>query len=429
MRKLTLFTIFILSLVSVSSKNETISPNTAYETWGFFGHKRINRLAVFILPSDMLALYKPEIDYITEHAIDPDKRRYIVPSEAFRHYINLDRWAFLPQDKIDAQILHTDISIVTTKNDTLQLIDYQTIRKIKKDYFLKSKAIRKLFGRDSIAVADSFFRRFFMYNVAKIQFDDPLSIAPDSLRLLFKKERLSFKDSIKSVFARDRLTQHGILPYHLLSVQKQLTEAFVQKNKNRILKLSAELGHYLADAHVPLHTNSNYDGQFSNQRGIHAFWESRLPELFADVRYDFFVGRAEYIEKPKEYFWNIVLASNKLTAKVLQIEKDINQQFPPDKKYCIETVSGVAIQKPCFDYAQLYHDKLDGMVEEQMRKAIFALGSAWYTAWVDAGQPDLLDLKIEIIAADSLKEKKERQLADSLINNDGKMLGRDEGKQ
>jgi hypothetical protein len=392
-------------------------------TWGFFAHKRINRLAVFTLPPDMMPLFKKEIEYITEHAVDPDKRRYMVATEGYRHYINLDRWSFLPHDKIEAQILHTEIYVVDDKNDTLQLVDYQSIRKQKRDYFLKSKAIRKLFSRDSIAVADSFYRRFFINNLIKIELDEPLSIEPDSLKVLFKKEQLSMKN-IKAAFAKDKLTQHGILPYHLQTVQKQLTDAFIKKDKNRILKLSAELGHYLADAHVPLHTISNYDGQLTNQTGIHAFWESRLPELFADNQYDFFVGRAEYINNTKEYFWNIVLESNKLVNKVLQIEKELNKSFPIDKKYCVETINGVAIQKPCFDYANAFHDKLSGMVEAQMRATILALGSAWYTAWVDAGQPNLEDLKVDETV---LIDKKEVLKLDSLTQNGGKMIGRDEG--
>jgi hypothetical protein len=431
MRNLSLFVLLLFLLVSFYPKNEN-DLSTSFEIWGFFGHKRINRLAVFILPSDMLYLYKKEIDYLTEHAIDPDKRRYTVSTEGYRHYINLDKWAFLPQDKIDAQILHTEIFVVNSQNDTFQLIDYQSIKKIKKDYFFKSKNIRRLFGRDSIAIADSFMRRFFIYNISKIEPDEPLPLSTDSLKILFWKERFSFKESIKSAFAKDKLTQTGILPYHLLSMQKQLTVAFLQKDKNRILKLSADMGHYIADAHVPLHTVSNYDGQFTNQSGVHSFWESRLPELFADARYNFYVGRAEYIEKPKEYFWNIVLESHKLADKVLQVEKEINQLYPPDKKYCIETINGIAVQKPCFDYAQLYHDKLDGMVEDQMRKAVFALGSAWYTAWVDAGQPDLNDLKIvdkETRIMQAKLDSIELLKADSLIQNEGKMLGQDEGKQ
>jgi hypothetical protein len=394
-------------------------------TWGFFAHKRINRLAVFTLPSDMMPLFKKEIEYITEHAIDPDKRRFIINTEGYRHYINLDRWSFLPQDKLEAQILHTDILVVTDKSDTLQLIDYQSIRKYKKDYYLKSKAIRRLFGRDSITVADSFYRNFFIYNLSKIQPDDPLSISTDSLKNLFKKEQFTLK-GIKAVFAKDRLTQHGILPYHLQTMQRQLTDAFTKKDKNRILKLSAELGHYIADAHVPLHTTSNYDGQLTSQSGIHAFWESRLPELFADARYDFFVGKAIYIDKPREYFWNIISASNKLAINVLQIEKKLSAQFPNDNKYCLGTINNVVTQKPCFDYSEAFHNELSGMVEARMQQAILALGSAWYTAWVDAGQPDLSKLQDSTPNNDS---KTEEVMAEKAIQNGGKMIGRDEGKQ
>jgi hypothetical protein len=403
-------------------------PKKPSATWGFFGHKRINRLAVFTLPEEMLPLFKTEIEYLTEHAVDPDRRRFMAASEGFRHYINLDKWAFLPQDKWEAQILHTDIFIVGEKNDTSLFVDYQTIRKQKRDYYFKAKSIKRLFGRDSIVVSDSIYRRFFMNNLSKLEFDTPLSISPDSLINFFKKERLNLiskgeKNPIKAVFAKDKLTQHGILPYHLQAVQRQLTDAFLSKNKSKILKLAAELGHYLADAHIPLHTVSNYDGQLTNQNGVHAFWESRLPELFADNQYDFFVGKSVYIDKPRAYFWDIVFQSNKLVANSLKAEKEVAQKFEIDKKYCPETVEGTVIQKQCFDYARAYHDRLGGMVEGQMRRAILAVGSAWHTAWVDAGKPNLRDLKNTPL---SILEEKEQKETENTIKNGGKMIGRPE---
>jgi hypothetical protein len=54
-----------------------------------------------------------------------------------------------------------------------------------------------------------------------------------------------------------------------------------RKNQTKILRYSAEIGHYIADAHVPLHTCTNHNGQLTNQIGIHSFWESRIPELLA----------------------------------------------------------------------------------------------------------------------------------------------------
>ena len=35
---------------------------------------------------------------------------------------------------------------------------------------------------------------------------------------------------------------------------------------------------------------------------------------------------------------------------------------------------------------------MKGMVEQRMRDAIKSIGSVWYTAWVNAGQPDLNSL-------------------------------------
>ena len=44
----------------------------------------------------MLLFYKPNIDFISEHATDPDKRRYAIASEGARHYINIDHYGKYP---------------------------------------------------------------------------------------------------------------------------------------------------------------------------------------------------------------------------------------------------------------------------------------------------------------------------------------------
>ena len=404
-----------------------LSATKPQTNWGWYGHSLINRLAVFTLPEEMLPLYKTEIEYLTEHAVDADRRRFIAPAEGFRHYINLDKWTWLPEDKTEAQIFHTDISIITSKNDTFKIIDYQSIRKQKRFFYLKANGIKKLFRRDSVVIADTILQNFVWHNFKNLEHDTPLSIAPDSLIKMFRTAGLLIYEepeknkrwTIKSVFATDRLTQNGILPYHLQTLQRQLTNAFITRNKQRILRISADIGHYIADAHVPLHTTANYDGQLTNQRGIHQFWESRLPELFAEARYNFFVGQANYIEQPRRYYWDIIHNSNHLAVNVLEKEKLVSAQFEADKKYCLETKNGIVVQKTCPEYAEAFHNALNGMVETQMRNAILALGSVWYSAWIDAGQPDL----------NYFKEDKEEAVKDTLPNivTDAKMLGRDEG--
>jgi len=180
--------------------------------WGFYGHKKINYFAVFLLPPEMMQLYKPNIDFIAEHAVDPDMRRYAIAQEGPRHYIDIDHYGSYP----------------------------------------------------------------------------------------FTELPRKWNDAVEK-FSEDSLMQYGIVPWWVQTMLYKLTEAFKEKQQAKILKLSAEIGHYIADAHVPLHANSNHNGQFTDQRGIHGFWESRVPELLAEKEWDFFIGKADYIKKIKSF--------------------------------------------------------------------------------------------------------------------------------
>jgi hypothetical protein len=81
-----------------------------------------------------------------------------------------------------------------------------------------------------------------------------------------------------------------------------------------------------------------------------------------------------------------------LLDSVLAIEKRLSETIPPDQQFCFEERNGLSVRTQCEEYARIYHQEMDGMVEQRMRDAILAIGSAWFTAWVDAGQPDLRPL-------------------------------------
>ena len=66
-------------------------------------------------------------------------------------------------------------------------------------------------------------------------------------------------------FTEDTLQAYGIVPYHINRVSRWLTKAFENKDAEQILRLSADIGHYIADANVPLHTTENYNGQLTGQ--------------------------------------------------------------------------------------------------------------------------------------------------------------------
>ncbi len=351
--------------------------------WGFYGHRLINRMAVYTLPPEMMVLFKPNIEFIAEHAVDPDKRRYASPFEASRHYMDLDHWGTypyhdLPRKWSEALLKYSDIVWHKTARDSL---------------IFSGKSIwQRFYSQDSLmeisdpaASLGSNFPQFFQEFILPDYYEEEWTIDCD----LWKHHlQLPEEESCSKVRVLDSLTAHGILPYHLIRMQRDLTLAFLQKDKNRIIRLSAEMGHYIGDAHVPLHTTSNYNGQLTDQLGIHAFWESRIPELFAEENYDFFVGKANYIADPSEFYWNIVLESNSYVDSVLLIEKRLSEIYPSDQQYCFDERLGITVRTQCRDYALVYQQRMNGLVEQRMRQSIRAVGSSWYTAWVDAGQPD-----------------------------------------
>ncbi len=195
-----------------------------------------------------------------------------------------------------------------------------------------------------------------------------------------------WKEAVEK-YSEDTLKAYGILPWHVNVMYYRLRDAFMVKDPTRVLSLSADLGHYIADAHVPLHTTENYNGQLTGQEGIHAFWESRLPELFS-TRYDFFVGKAEHLNNPQLTIWKAIEHSNLLLDSVLMLEKSLAEKFG-EKKYSFETKGKQTIKVYSVEFSTAYHEALSGMVEQRMRGAIKMIGDFWYTAWVDAGQPDL----------------------------------------
>lgn len=290
-------------------------------SWGFFGHKQINRMAVFTLPSEMSGFYKKHIDYITEHAVDPDKRRYAVEDEGARHYIDIDHY-----------------------------------------------------GENAFDIVPMFWKKA----VEK--------------------------------YTEDTLKAYGINPWHVDKMMYRLTEAFKSGNIDQILHNSADLGHYIADGHVPLHTTENYNGQLTNQKGIHGFWESRIPEL-KSTGYDFFIGQAYYIDKPIVMAWKTIKDSHAAVDSVLNFERELNAKYDPDKKYGYETRGAMTIKTYSQEYTNAYDEMIRGQVERRMRLSIITVGSAWYTCWVNAGKPDLDKIGDKSISDSLLQiQKKEEEL-------------------
>lgn len=213
----------------------------------------------------------------------------------------------------------------------------------------------------------------------------------------------NYKEAVAK-YGEKTIQENGIVPWHVQVMLQRLTNAFKQKNFSSILKNSADLGHYIADAHVPLHASNNHNGQLTDQKGIHAFWESRIPELLAEKQWDFFIGKAKYLKDPEKFIWDRVLESSLAADSVLKFEKELSKKYPGDTKYAFENRNNVVIRQYSTGYSLAYNKMLNGMVERRMRQSIFAVASYWYTAWVNAGQPDLSSLVNDKFSDEEMKE-------------------------
>ncbi len=336
--------------------------------WGFYGHRKINRMAVFTLPQDMIGFYKKNIEFITEHAVDPDKRRYAIKEEAVRHYIDIDHWGEDPFNEVPRQFEHAfwkyaELSFLNIE-DTIERISL-------------------LDGGYDLLELEQFYQE----HIAETRQDELWTFSGKTCKQL--KDILSLDNKATEVRVEDKFSAYGILPYHLHGFYWRLVNAFKKKSRKNILRFSAEMGHYIGDAHVPLHTTENYNGQLSDQLGIHAFWESRIPELFADDSYNFFVGKADYKEDMHKYIWSVVEDSHMLLDSVLVIEKRLSIHFPENQQFCFDERLERTVRVQCPEYAEAYQLEMDGMVEQRMRDAVKSLGTMWYSAWVEAGSPDL----------------------------------------
>lgn len=414
--RLALLALLPLAAVLLAAMPLALRPD-APPAWGFFGHRKINHQAVFTLPPEMLVFFKKNIDYLTEHAVDADNRRYASPHEAPRHFLDLDRYGPPPFDRLprnwtDALMQYSQYLFVNERGDTLRLVT----EPVTEDTMGGVAFNPKVFRGQPVACGRKDFRRFFTQNLLPQYYgDEPAwALDCDSLSRLLGGVDLN----CRSAFVVDTVSQHGVLPYNLEQMLRRLTDAFRERDAKRILRHAADIGHYIADAHVPLHTSMNYNGQLTGQDGLHAFWESRLPEMFADENYDFWVGPAGLMEDPQRYFWGIVLKSHSLVDSVTGIELALRREFPPDRQLCSELRGDALVKTQCADFARAYHVRMGGMVEGRMQGAILAVGSAWYTAWVLAGQPDLAHLG----EAPTQPDSTDLQLQQA--KSSGKQLGR-----
>lgn len=185
-------------------------------------------------------------------------------------------------------------------------------------------------------------------------------------------------DRAVQVFGRDVIHAQGMLPWRAQEFFGKLQRAFESLGRTRIPRyalddiafFSAILAHYVEDAHVPLHAVVNYNGQLTNQTGLHSRWES---ELFERTREQLTIAPAapSAVEDPRAFVFDVLLASNRLAADVLADDRR------------------AAEGRELYDagYFAAFAAAQGDVLERRVNEAITAVAAVIIGAWEAAGRP------------------------------------------
>jgi hypothetical protein len=224
-------------------------------------------------------------------------------------------------------------------------------------------------------------------------------------------------------YTRDTLEKYGYLPYWIVAMQEKLTAAFRNGKQDSALFYATDLAHYIGDAHVPLHTSVNYDGQLTNQKGLHSLWESTIPELELNDYNLYARHRAKYIRDKETAIWNSIRHAHQLLPQLFLQEREASRNFTDSTKFRTQLRNGKESKTFTAAFARAYSKRLDHTINAQLLNASKLIADFWYTAWVDAGKPDVRNfLKTSYTKEEKLAFKREfkayksnRLLRDSLL--------------
>jgi hypothetical protein len=165
---------------------------------------------------------------------------------------------------------------------------------------------------------------------------------------------------------------NGTLPWAIVTWEDSLKRTFQQKNWHMAMQLAADLGHYVGDGHQPLHITENYDGDMSNQSGVHSRYETSLVKGYmSSIVYT--NDTASYVSNVSDYAFNFIYNSYKTLDTCL---------------YGDSVAAKVAGSTSGSVYLAKYWEIAGFDMIKLMKDGSKAAADLIYTAWVDAGRPD-----------------------------------------
>lgn len=179
----------------------------------------------------------------------------------------------------------------------------------------------------------------------------------------------SYKAALAEYGAR-RVGRDGTLPWQIGEFSLRLTNDFREQKWDQARKDAAVLGYYVADAHDPLNTTENYNGQLTGQTGLATRFGVDLI-----ARYQNFIlyrsRPAAKIDDPTDYAFKTAIEANTWVDNIQLADESSRDNLPGYND----------------DYFDRFYTAVSSVVMHELTAAANDTGSYWYTAWINAGQP------------------------------------------
>jgi hypothetical protein len=192
--------------------------------------------------------------------------------------------------------------------------------------------------------------------------EPPFAGLPRSLRAALRR------------FGREVVEARGTAPWTIEQKHARLVGEMRAGEWRAALRTAAYAGHYVADASMPLHAVSNYDGQKSGHPGAH----KAVERDFVDSRLDAFRRTMRAAVKPAsgtgysiDRVFEVLTESFTAAPQLLAADREARAAGPVGSAEYVEAM-----------------DRRSGqLVASRLDRAVELLGELWQSAWEKAGRP------------------------------------------
>lgn len=181
-------------------------------------------------------------------------------------------------------------------------------------------------------------------------------------------------DSVVAIYGESFVIDQGILPWATKTTYDSIVSCFLRHDWDKAGLFAADLGHYVADGHMPLHITMNYNGQYTGNTGIHSRYESTMINAYIS-QINYMGHQISAISDVNEYIFSY-LYNNYVYVDSVLLADDYAKEMSGG------STSSTVYKQALWDKTKDFTIPLFSMASKRLAELI-------YTAWVEAGKPDI----------------------------------------